>query len=72
MIDDCSKCNLPAEDGATLVEGDQEYYFCPTCTKILDAQPNQTMYSFLGPKNESWVARNIRKVRERRVWRQLL
>ncbi len=72
MIDGCSKCNLSTEGGSTLVEGGQEYYFCPTCTKILDSQPNQTMFSFLGPKKESWVARNIREARERRARGQLL
>lgn len=63
----CAKCSDSIEGVNMYVEGGNGYFFCKTCSTILDSNPKENVASFLGPRLETWVAKNIREARDRRA-----
>ena len=62
----CAKCNDEATS-EIVIEAGEQFQFCTACQRVLKDCPTQTIFSFLGPKRESWVAKNIRMAKERRA-----
>lgn len=67
MLHECVKCGFSSANHSIIVEGGIGYLFCKACANVLESLPTGTIENFVGPKKESWVAKNMREARERRA-----
>lgn len=64
---ECAKCDASDDNHIMVVEGGISYLFCKACYEIVESLPTNSIRSFVGPKEETWVSRNIRVAKERRA-----
>jgi len=63
----CSKCKIESNCNS-FVEGGETYFFCGTCSLILDSYPSISIEYFLTPEDKlSQIEKNMRDARRRRA-----
>ena len=63
----CAKCEGLSELSTHMTSGGVCYILCESCFEQVKDCPTGSLETFMAPKKESWVAKNMREARERRA-----
>lgn len=68
---ECAKCKSCIDKGSKRTEGGSEFWFCATCSELLDRDLSLSILNFLGAQRyNDWfnsIQKNMRKARENRA-----
>lgn len=72
MIYECAKCKDKIDGNIIAVQGSISYLVCSPCSEKFESLPTNLTVNFFNPNKETWVAKNMREAKERRVRGELL